>query len=252
MPEPFAWRAGRVVERWPVSPRAVTLRLEVEAWPGHVAGQRVDVRLTAEDGYQATRQYSISSAPSTGTLELTVERIDDGEVSPYLVDVALPRRRARDPRADRRLVHVAGRRSRPAGARRRRLWARAAHGDGAGGRRHRARRRSPPRLDPYARRPALRRRAGVARGAAPPRPAAHRDQGTAARGVGRLAGDDSTSAWSPTSSRATRFRPRSSVARRRSSSAPATCSCRPVCRPEPCGRSGSGPPPEPRPTERAG
>jgi ferredoxin-NADP reductase len=65
-----------------------TLVLDVPGWPGHVAGQHVDVRLTAEDGYQAQRSYSIASAPEAGDLELTVERIDDGEVSPYLVDVA--------------------------------------------------------------------------------------------------------------------------------------------------------------------
>ena len=58
-------------------------------WPGHRAGQHVDVRLTAEDGYQAQRSYSIASAPDAG-LELTVERLDDGEVSPYLVDELRP------------------------------------------------------------------------------------------------------------------------------------------------------------------
>ena len=60
--------------------------LDVPGWPGHVAGQHVDVRLTAEDGYQAQRSYSIASAPEADDLELTVERIDEGEVSPYLVD----------------------------------------------------------------------------------------------------------------------------------------------------------------------
>lgn len=88
--DPFAWRPARIKARWPESPRAATLRLEADGWPGHLAGQRVDVRLTAEDGYQATRAYSIASAPSSGTLELTIERIDEGEVSPYLVDVAEP------------------------------------------------------------------------------------------------------------------------------------------------------------------
>lgn len=82
------WLAARVMERREETPRAATLRLAVDGWRGHVAGQRVDVRLTADDGYQATRQYSIASAPSSGALELTVERLDDGEVSPYLVDVA--------------------------------------------------------------------------------------------------------------------------------------------------------------------
>ena len=60
--------------------------LDVPEWPGHVAGQHVDVRLTAEDGYQAERSYSIASAPEAPDLELTIERIDDGEVSPYLTD----------------------------------------------------------------------------------------------------------------------------------------------------------------------
>ena len=61
--------------------------LDLDDWPGHRAGQHVDVRLTAEDGYQAQRSYSIASAPEDGYLVLTVERLDDGEVSTYLVDV---------------------------------------------------------------------------------------------------------------------------------------------------------------------
>ena len=60
--------------------------LEVPGWEGHRAGQHVDVRLTAEDGYQAQRSYSIASAPGGGRLALTVDRLDDGEVSPYLTD----------------------------------------------------------------------------------------------------------------------------------------------------------------------
>jgi ferredoxin-NADP reductase len=64
--------------------RTTTLRLDVPDWPGHRAGQHVDVRLTAEDGYQAQRTYSIASPPGADLLELTVVRIDDGEVSPYL------------------------------------------------------------------------------------------------------------------------------------------------------------------------
>jgi ferredoxin-NADP reductase len=59
---------------------------EVPGWPGHLAGQHVDVRLTAEDGYQAQRSYSIASPPESDRLELTVERLDDGEVSPYLTN----------------------------------------------------------------------------------------------------------------------------------------------------------------------
>ena len=69
------------------TPRVRTLELDVPDWPGHVAGQHVDVRLTAEDGYQAERSYSIASAPEE-PLAVTVERLEDGEVSPYLVDEA--------------------------------------------------------------------------------------------------------------------------------------------------------------------
>ena len=70
------------------TPSAKTLVLEVPDWPGHAAGQHVDIRLTAEDGYQAQRSYSIASAPESRALELTVERIDEGEVSPYLTEEA--------------------------------------------------------------------------------------------------------------------------------------------------------------------
>ena len=71
------------------SHRARTLVLDVPDWPGHRAGQHVDVRLTAEDGYQAQRSYSIASAPERAQLELTVELVDDGEVSAYLVEDVL-------------------------------------------------------------------------------------------------------------------------------------------------------------------
>jgi ferredoxin-NADP reductase len=64
--------------------------LDVPGWPGQRAGQHVDIRLTAEDGYQAERSYSIASAPESSDLELTVERIDDGDVSPYLTEEARP------------------------------------------------------------------------------------------------------------------------------------------------------------------
>jgi ferredoxin-NADP reductase len=66
---------------------AATLAFDIEGWSGHRAGQHVDLRLTAEDGYQAERSYSIASAPEDERLALTVEKIADGEVSPYLVDV---------------------------------------------------------------------------------------------------------------------------------------------------------------------
>ena len=68
------------------SPRARTLVLDVPGWSGHRAGQHVDIRLTAEDGYQAQRSYSIASGPERDALELTVELVDGGEVSPYLVE----------------------------------------------------------------------------------------------------------------------------------------------------------------------
>jgi ferredoxin-NADP reductase len=64
--------------------RTRSIVLEIPSWAGHRAGQHVDVRLTAEDGYQAQRSYSIASAPEDGYVVLTVERLDDGEVSPYL------------------------------------------------------------------------------------------------------------------------------------------------------------------------
>ena len=68
------------------TPRVKTLVLAVPGWPGHRPGQHVDVRLTGEDGSRAQRSYSIASAPEDPHVALTVERIDDGEVSPYLVD----------------------------------------------------------------------------------------------------------------------------------------------------------------------
>jgi ferredoxin-NADP reductase len=79
------WRVASVAEFIDETPRTRTLVLDVDGWPGHRAGQHVDVRLTAEDGYQAERSYSIASGPNNGKLELTVELIEDGEVSPYLV-----------------------------------------------------------------------------------------------------------------------------------------------------------------------
>ena len=81
----LTWLAAEVVETVAETPRVRTLRLRTDGWTGHRAGQHLDVRLTAEDGYQAQRSYSIASAPD-GELAITVERLDDGEVSPYLVD----------------------------------------------------------------------------------------------------------------------------------------------------------------------
>ena len=80
------WRAATVKEVVAETTHAKTLVLDVPGWPGHLAGQHVDVRLTAEDGYQAQRSYSIASEPTRPTLTITIERLDDGEVSPYLSD----------------------------------------------------------------------------------------------------------------------------------------------------------------------
>jgi ferredoxin-NADP reductase len=80
----IAWRLATVVDVVAETPNARTLILDVPEWPRHLAGQHVDVRLTAEDGYQAERSYSIASAPEDAHLALTVERLDDGEVSSYL------------------------------------------------------------------------------------------------------------------------------------------------------------------------
>jgi ferredoxin-NADP reductase len=80
---PIIWRQATVRETIDENDRARTLVLDVPGWTGHVAGQHVDVRLTAEDGYVAERSYSIGSAPRD-PLSLTIERLDDGEVSPYL------------------------------------------------------------------------------------------------------------------------------------------------------------------------
>lgn len=88
-PRPLAWGAATVVERRPESDSATTLVLDVPGWDGSVAGQHVDIRLTAEDGYQASRSYSLSSGPGDPP-SITVQRVEDGEVSPYLVeDVAV-------------------------------------------------------------------------------------------------------------------------------------------------------------------
>jgi ferredoxin-NADP reductase len=82
----IAWRLATVIDVIPETPRTRTLVLDVPEWPGHRAGQHVDVRLTAGDGYQAERSYSIASPPEESRLSLTVERLNDGEVSTYLFD----------------------------------------------------------------------------------------------------------------------------------------------------------------------
>ena len=87
---PGAWHVATLAGNRAETATAATLIFDCPDWPGHRAGQHVDVRLTAEDGYQAQRSSSIASAPEDERLELTVERIDDGEVSPYLVEDMLP------------------------------------------------------------------------------------------------------------------------------------------------------------------
>ena len=82
----LTWQVAEVIDVVEETPRVKTIRCEIPGWAGHRAGQHVDVRLTAEDGYQAQRSYSIASVPNETRVELTVERLDDGEVSPYLTD----------------------------------------------------------------------------------------------------------------------------------------------------------------------
>jgi ferredoxin-NADP reductase len=86
----LSWQLTEVVESIEETPRVKSLVLRAPEWSGHRAGQHVDIRLTAEDGYQVQRSYSIASAPEEQSLVLTVERLEDGEVSPYLVDELRP------------------------------------------------------------------------------------------------------------------------------------------------------------------
>ena len=90
LPGRLAWQLGRVVDVVAETPRTKSLVLEVPGWAGHTAGQHVDVRLTAEDGYQAQRSYSIASPPEERHIILTVDRLDDGEVLPYLTEALQP------------------------------------------------------------------------------------------------------------------------------------------------------------------
>jgi len=80
------WQLAQVREIVVETYRVKSLLLHVANWRGHLSGQHLDIRLTAEDGYQAQRSYSIASPPEDELLTLTVERVDNGEVSPYLVD----------------------------------------------------------------------------------------------------------------------------------------------------------------------
>ncbi len=90
LPGRLPWQIAQVLTVEDETPRTRSIALASTDWPGHLAGQHIDVRLTAEDGYQAQRSYSLASAPEDGELVITVERLDDGEVSPYLVDELRP------------------------------------------------------------------------------------------------------------------------------------------------------------------
>jgi ferredoxin-NADP reductase len=95
VPGRLSWQVATVKETRDETATARTLALDVPGWPGHLPGQHVAVKLTAEDGYAAQRDYSIANAPEDGRLELpvvelTVQRLDDGEVSSYLAGIAEP------------------------------------------------------------------------------------------------------------------------------------------------------------------
>ncbi|MFC7650158.1 FAD-binding oxidoreductase [Streptosporangium lutulentum] len=83
----LTWRVATVAAVRDETQNARTIVLDLPDWPGHLAGQHVDVRLTAPDGYSTERSYSIASAPEGNRLELTVDLLPDGEVSPYLARV---------------------------------------------------------------------------------------------------------------------------------------------------------------------
>jgi ferredoxin-NADP reductase len=87
---PGRWQVGTVTGVKVETPRVKSFRIELPMWMPHLPGQHYDVRLTAPDGYQAQRSYSIASSPlDKGTIELTIDRLDDGEVSPYFHDVVV-------------------------------------------------------------------------------------------------------------------------------------------------------------------
>lgn len=90
VPKATAWQAATVVSIREETHRVKTIRFAVGDWPGHLPGQHADVRLTAEDGYRAERSFSIASPPELSALELTVERLEDGEVSPFLTGQLQP------------------------------------------------------------------------------------------------------------------------------------------------------------------
>ena len=90
LPRRLSWQTATVAQLVDETAQTKSLVLDVPEWAGHRAGQHIDVRLTAEDGYQAERSYSIASAPEDDYVALTVERLPDGEVSPYLTGVLRP------------------------------------------------------------------------------------------------------------------------------------------------------------------
>ena len=83
----LAWRTARLVARRQETPAAFTLVLEVAGWPGHIAGQHVDLRLSAPDGYTAVRSYSLAAPADGDRVEVTIQQVPGGEVSPYLTEV---------------------------------------------------------------------------------------------------------------------------------------------------------------------
>ena len=210
LPGRLTWQVTRVVEVTPETGSAKTILLEAPDWAGHRAGQHVDIRLTAEDGYQAQRSYSIASAPEDDHLALTVEEIDDGEVSPYLTEEL----RAGDELELRGPIGGwfvwEGTEGRPAPAVRRRLGRRAPAGDAAPPRRHVQSHAGAPRLLG-----AVARGRHLPRGAAPIRPPASRST-SRSRGPGPRAGPAIAAAsTTPCSTRSPGRRAR----RRRSTSA---------------------------------
>src|SRR3954462_6374522 len=87
---PGRWQIGTVTRVKPETPRVKSFRIELPMWMPHLPGQHYDVRLTAPDGYQAQRSYSVASSPlDAGGIELTIDRLEDGEVSPYFHDVVV-------------------------------------------------------------------------------------------------------------------------------------------------------------------
>jgi ferredoxin-NADP reductase len=125
--ERLIWRVAEVAKIVDETPRVKSLVLDVPGWPGHRPGQHVDVRLTAEDGYQAQRSYSVASEPESTRLMLTVELIEEGEVSPYLTSDVRPGDKFELTRPHRRLFRLDRRDRRPALPCRRRFGYRATH-----------------------------------------------------------------------------------------------------------------------------